>query len=181
MDIKIEKLKENKIGEAKKLVALVIEDNFRKLNLDLEKLRKEVAEEIASVQIKFDLAKPGAYHFFVAKANNKIVGTAGYGVIGKPVKRALEILKKPENHLVELVSFYIHPLFQSQGIGTKLFKTILATLTQKRRMYQDAYSLSTGWPEAKTFWTKKLGKPTVILPKYYANTDYWIWLKNTRS
>lgn len=174
-EIQIEKLQAEDINRVKFLVEAVIKDSFQGEGLNLQQYQKELEAEISSVQKKFDCFQNNSYHFWVAKSKNEIIGTIGLGPLGKPIQKALEKFNQPAVNMVEIMSLYIHPSSQGQGIGSKLFSHILKIL-EKTNYY--SYSLSTGYTKGKKFWSKKLGNPDVILEKYYGNNDCWIWLKD---
>lgn len=178
IDVEIEPLKPQDIDKAKSLVKTVIEDSFQGEGLDLNTFKNEVEGEISSVQSKFDQIHSGNYHLLVAKLGNEIVGTVGYGTLGKPVQEALAKLDHTPSLLVEVMSLYINPAYQGKGIGSQLFKAVLDQLIKEGYKY---YCLSTGYQKGKSFWGKKLGEPDVVLDRYYGDTDCWVWLKEIKD
>lgn len=180
MEIHIDKLKSPEdIVQAKKLAALVIKDNFQKEGLDGPEFRGELLEEIMRVQKKFNLSNKTQYHFYVARNKTKLIGTAGYGIeISKPILTALEQSSQEKKSMVELMSFYVNPDFQGRGVGSELLKVVIKDL---HLAGCDMVSLYTGYISGRNFWNSKLGEPDVTLPKYFGETDCWVWIKDTSS
>lgn len=176
MEIIVEKLKTEDIKPAKQLVAEVIQDSFLGEGVDIQQFRRELLREIFSVQRKFDHVQEGSYSFFVAKQGEEVIGTAGLGLIGKPIQLALEQLHLSGNSIVELLSFYVKPTWQSRGVGTQLLQVILQSLSGTTH---DRFALSTGYQKSKSYWSKKMGEPSVVLPNYYGAADCWVWIKET--
>ncbi len=68
------------------------------------------------------------------------------------------------------------PEYQGKGIGTMLLNAILACLRQKG---VSEFCLDSTYKKAQSYWTKKLGQPSVTLKDYWGKgLNYMIWHRN---
>lgn len=174
MNLHLETLTLPDVKAAKTLIKLVVTDSFVKQGVDIVARQTVLHEQINLVQTKFDHFSKEHYHFLVAKSDNQLIGTIGFGPINEPLKLALSQLALPNTAMTEIVSVYIHPDFQGKGVGSALLQAIFEQARQ--RDYQ-SFGLSTGYLQAKAFWSAKLGNPNVCLHKYFGNADCWVWIR----
>lgn len=176
--LQICKLESSDIPEVRLLIELVIRDSFIQQGVDIVKQQAKLEEQIAFVTSKLDQPQDEDFIFFTARQQSKIVGLMGIGSLTAPVKLALAKLQHSETGVIEIMSAYIHPEFQGQGIGTKLLQTILVHL--KHSQYT-TFALDTGYLKAKEFWTRRLGNPSVCLDKYWGKADCWVWVREIQK
>ena len=170
MNIKITRPQNKDIGEVDQLFALVIKDNFQNEGIaSTEEIEEQV--QFQTNNLKQDLDSNGTEEYYLlARSRQTIIGTAAYG---KPN----EIIRKNWHGdltgIPEVKSVYILPEFQGRGIGTLLFGSIIQCLGQKDI---EEFCLDSGYKRAQGYWSKKLGKPSIILKDYWGkNADHLIW------
>lgn len=138
-----------------------------------QSLSGDLGDEIAS--LKQTLARDfesggGVEHFLVARYDNRIVGTAAHGSSGKFMRANLDL---NFDRTPEIKCVYIHPEFQGQGIGTRLFRAVVDKL---RRDGVDAFCLDSGFTGGQRYWTNLLGPPTAVLRDHWgpgAHHSFW--------
>lgn len=176
MDITIEELNKKDAAEAYHLLTEVIIDNWKTEGIDINKFKKELQGELQGQKDRLDgFCIKGLPYYLVAKYDEEIVGVIAYGPNEKPIKLALKKLKKSEESMVEVMASYVELSFQRKGIGTKLFNSILEKIKKDDYKY---FSLTTGYKKGLKFWSKKLGKPDIILKNYFGEgVHFWVWIR----
>lgn len=175
-NIVIGKMEKKDVDKALRLMEEVIIDNFRLAGLDPAKFGKQINEEVKKQKDRLtNLPYCNECSFLVTKLGKNIVGTIGYGPVEPPVIMALKRLGWKGKSIVEIISLYVKPELQRKGIGSLLFDQIILLIKKRGFQY---ISLRTGYAKGQNFWSKKLGKPEVILEKYIDGVvDSWVWVK----
>jgi GNAT superfamily N-acetyltransferase len=140
-----------------KLFEIVIQDTFRKN--DLEYLVEMIEEEV-EVKIKYleqDLESDGKERYFlIAEIDSKIIGTIEYGASSELIERCTDGKIKD---MIELGTIFVLPEYQGNGI--------------------DEICLDSGYKTAQKIWTKKFGKAQYQLKDYWLkDNDHMIWKVN---
>ncbi len=122
-------------------------------------LRHEISGKIDELK-RFLREQPAGEHWLAAQSGDKIVGVIASGEPTEIIQRHLPDL----GDTPEIKNAYVHPDYQSHGVGTRLFMAMLRRL----RDYQVAqFVLDTGYSAAQKYWTRRLGPPEMSLQ------DYW--------
>lgn len=150
----------------------VLQDTFHVNRL--EHLHEILAEEIRNKkkQIRDDLSSNGNLRcFLIAVYRNAIIGTIAIGPANELI---LQITDGACKDIMEIGSVLVHPSYQHQGIGMRLFQEITAILKQKD---QQAACFDSGYPRAQAIWTKKFGTPAYLSKDYFGpNSHHMIWV-----
>ncbi len=150
----------------------VITDTFKQegiLESAVISIEDEVADLVAVFQKCF-VPEPPKEHLLLARIEDQIVGTVGYGVANKIIQKALgaEFKGYPE-----LKTVYVKPAFQRQGIGNRLCEAILTEMAAAGIVH---YYLDSGYKRAQVYWQQKLGAPNMVLKDYWAKDGHHlIW------
>ena len=116
----------------------------------------------------------GTYLAYVALKKDDVIGTISHGRLSEPIQEAVDQGKIPEPDTA-LLTTYVHPDFQRQGIGKFLVENVINELQSKGLK---SFALDSSYQSGIAFWTKILGRQTLILEKYYENNyDCYIWYK----
>ncbi len=109
--------------------------------------------------------------FFVARKEDKVVGTISYGPCGKVVQ---ECTNHRLDHVGTLGSLYVLPELQGQGIASALIAALVTEL-QKRGITQ--FCLDSGYRIAQQKWRRKFGEPYVVTKDYWGEgSENMVWL-----
>lgn len=146
-------------------------DGFIDEGIDIKKEKKHLDEELL---IQFDRLKKFSRHYLLAQEGKAIVGMIAYLQPCDAVKLAMKSLNIKSTSIREIVAVYVHPDHQRQGIGTKLFTEMLGILRHDKAEY---FAVSTGYKKGRAFWTKKLGKASVVFPTYYSGHPCSVWIR----
>ena len=170
MNISITIPKKENIRELHNLFAIVITDSFKKDGIDDENgIQNEVEKQLELLNQNFDYINSDTF-FLIAMIKDKIIGTIAYS---KPNNIIVKNLNIDLSNIPEITSVYVLLEFQRQGVGSLLFKEILKYLKQKNI---NNFYLDCGYKNSQSFWTKKLGKPTLTLKDYWGEElDHLIW------
>ncbi|MBD3297127.1 MAG: GNAT family N-acetyltransferase [candidate division Zixibacteria bacterium] len=132
-------------------------------------IEREITEQINTLQRDLDSNGRDEY-FLIARAGDKVVGTAAYGPANTIIRDNLsvDVATTPE-----IKSVYVLPEYQCQGIGTQLLQAI------RKRIQDDGitdFCLDSGYTSAQRYWTNRLGEPQVVLNDYWGtNAHHMIW------
>ena len=154
------------------LFSFIIKDTFKQDGIDkshVDEIEIEIKNQVET--LKKDFASSGSEEYFlIAKEGTKILGTIAFGQPNELIKNSLKI---DIENIPEIKSVYVHPDYQSMGIGSFLFKEILIRLYKKNII---EYCLDCGYKKAQLFWINKLGEPAVVIKNYYGiNLHHMIW------
>jgi ribosomal protein S18 acetylase RimI-like enzyme len=176
MDIRIVKLQKNDINYALDFIKSVIEDNFAFEGQKLGDIKAVITGEMKTQKDRLIASfKTQSVKFILAKRNQEIVGMIGFCYPGQTLIEAEKILNNKFPFLCELVTLYVKPELQKQGIGSLLLKEIMEVLKKSSYKY---FGLSTGYKKGLVFWHKKFGDPIVVLHGYYYNeVDCHVWIR----
>lgn len=153
------------------IIQQVVVDGFVEegINIQIEKvhLQEELDNQKNRIQQNYK-------NYFVAQTDDNIVGLIAYLEPCDAVLMALKELKINPVSIKEIVALYVNPLFQRQGIGSLLFSKIISVLKKQNTEY---FAISTGYKKGRSFWTKKLGKESVVFPTYYSGWPCSVWMR----
>lgn len=112
----------------------------------------------------------------MAELDNKIIGTIEFGPSSDLINACTSQKLK---HVMELGTFFVHPLYQRRGVGNMLLKTIYQEMSNYG---VTEFCLDSGYREAQKLWRKKLGEPDYLLKNYWdAGCDHMIWRVDLKS
>lgn len=165
----IRRIKREDKVQLKSLFETVVTDTYTKEGIG--HMTKEIKEEVESKMkyIETDFETEGKeQHFLVAEVEGKIVGCGAYGPCSHLIYDHLPELKS----VLELGSVFVHPDFHNQKIGSRLVDQVLVDLKE----VADEFCLDSGYTIAKKIWTKRFGKPQLILKDFWGEGfDHYIW------
>jgi GNAT superfamily N-acetyltransferase len=149
----------------------VIIDTFSKEGIgdQLDDLKEEI--EIKEKYLECDFDSNGEKRYFlIALYGDRIIGSIEYGPVS-------DLIKKCTNHaykeLIEVGTVFVHPDFQSNGVGNLLLNTIFHRL--KRKGIEEI-CLDSGYIRAQRIWKKKFGEPDYLLKDHWGKGyDHMIW------
>ncbi|WP_176482055.1 GNAT family N-acetyltransferase [Paucisalibacillus globulus] len=150
------------IIKIQELFRLVVTDTFQKEGI--AELLDDIEEEIQTkiTYLNQDIGTGGTDRYFlIAEVDEKIIGTIEFGP-------ASDLIKKWTNDafrsLYEVGTVFVHPSYQSKGIGNQLLNEIYVAL--QNRGAQE-FCLDSGYKRSQTIWRKKFGEPDYVI------TDLW--------
>lgn len=155
----------------------VLVDTFIKEGIGemVQELENEIKEKKTFLDEYYSTNGEKRY-FLVAWVNNEIVGTIAYGPSNEIIKQNL---KGSCNEIGEVGTLLIKPLYQNQGIGTKLLQGIFKYLKDRNI---DNVSLDSGYKRAQQIWIKKFGEPRIILKDFWGTGfDHMIWVQRVEE
>lgn len=153
---------------------IVIRDTFEKNGIS--ELADSIAEEIEVKRnyLNQDFSSDGAERFFfIAKDNDKIVGSAEFGQANETINKCTE---GKLSYLAEVGTVFVHPEYQKKGLGSRLLN---AVYNQLEKIGVKEFCLDSGYETAQKIWSRKFGKPDYIIKDYWTeNADHMIWKIN---
>ena len=175
MDISINKLTNEDFEAAYEVFKITIPYAFGKCDVELEKedIKAETLNKKRLLQKSIAKDEPV---FFVAKHNNKVIGTIAYG----PCSEDIKVCTNNEiTDLGEIGSLFILPEYQNKGIGSALINYLMEYLKEKGIK---EFCLDSGYDKAQKTWTKKFGKPYTVVKDYWAkDVDNMVWICKVKS
>jgi GNAT superfamily N-acetyltransferase len=168
------KLTDQYLNETYEVLRLAVNDAFIKDGVDMELYKDIIAEEIDSklARLKDSLSENAVNNIFIALIEDHVTGVIGYGKLTAPVKTIINTQKTPAPDAM-IVSTYVSPSFQRQGVGKFLFENLIKELKTQNLQ---TYALDSGFQVGKSFWVKMLGEPNYILHNYYEHKfDSYVW------
>ncbi|MBP9700400.1 GNAT family N-acetyltransferase [Candidatus Woesebacteria bacterium] len=157
------------------LISNVTTDAFRRENIILSDpniLKNEFDRKLRDFQT--DLATKGEQEYFlIAKSREKIVGCISFGAVTETLK---EYFPEAGENSFEIKHLLVLPEYQTQGIGTTLFTSIVNELKKRKAV---TYFLDSGFKTAQEYWTKRIGKPTLVLNDYFGKgQNFMLWKRS---
>lgn len=172
LNIQIIRPQKSELDAIRKHLEYTISETFKEAGV-FESAYDEYVEEIEyqTEKFKIDFDTQGTEEYFLlAKSENKIIGTIGYG---KPNPVIKEYFPKLDDTIGEIKAVYINPAYQNQKVGTKLFQAILAYLNSQNI---EEFILDCGYKKSQPFWIKLLDEPTILLKDFYQpDSHHMIW------
>lgn len=140
-----------------------ITDTFRRNGIqDPSGIEDEVEHQMET----FDSGE----EMIIARIDGRIVGTIACGRQNRSVR---DNISGELKGLPEVKGVYVHPDYQSRGIGSHLWKTMISELHERgiaRACLDSGYRLS------QQYWTGKIGEPDVVMKDYWGKgEDQMIW------
>lgn len=171
MEILIDKMQEIDKQGCLDLIENVVVAGFIEEGIDIQKEKKHLADELEIQRKRID---QNSSHYVVAKQHTNIIGMIAYLTPCEVVDMAVKELQLNPQSIYEIISLYVNPHFQRKGVGSLLFENILLQLKHNKVEY---FAISTGYKKGRSFWSKKLGKESIIYPTYYSGWPCSVWLK----
>jgi len=135
----------------------------------------EISKQIDFLNRDFNSNGKDIY-FLIAKIDGKIVGTIAKS---SPNTIIVANINEDLSRIPEVSSVYVLPEFQNQGIGSKLFNSIIEYFKKEN---SKSFVMDGGYKKSQIFWINKVGKPTIILKDYWGkDLDHMIWKLNLSS
>lgn len=153
------------------IIKRVVTDGFVESGIDIEKEKSHLENELRNQR---DRIHAYANHYFLALGNTHLIGMIAYLDPCDAVHIAAKQLDIPITLVQEIVAVYVHPDFQRKGVGSALFSHMGGVFRKQHIPY---FAVSTGYVRGKSFWTKKLGRESVILSTYYEGTPCHVWIR----
>ncbi|WP_071458596.1 GNAT family N-acetyltransferase [Bacillus massilinigeriensis] len=149
----------------------VIVDTFTKESIGdkLSDIKEEI--EIKEKYLVSDFASNGEKrHFFIALYGDRIIGSIEYGPVSDLINKCTNNAYK---EMLEVGTLFVHPDFQSKGIGNLLLQTIYHAFKNKGI---EEFCLDSGYIRAQGIWKKKFGEPDYLMKDYWdKGYDHMIW------
>ncbi|WP_079505037.1 GNAT family N-acetyltransferase [Mesobacillus jeotgali] len=149
----------------------VITDTFTKEGIGdkLDDMNDEIETKKEYLSCVFDSNGEKRY-FLIALYGDRVIGTIEYGPVSDLIKKCTNNAYK---ELIEVGTVFVHPDFQSNGVGNLLLKTILLSFKRKGI---DEFCLDSGYTRAQGIWKKKFGEPDYLLKDQWGKGhDHMIW------
>lgn len=132
--------------------------------LEAELMRLNAAVE-ASLETQYA-------QLFVAEESGILLGTIGLMPAG-PLAIAHAGAEAAD---LEMGCVYVNPVFQRNGVGNFLFHT---AREQAKNAAASRFFLDAGFSSSRTYWTKRLGEPSVILQDFWGpDQPHALWVRN---
>lgn len=153
---------------------MVLIDTFNKNGISelVDTLNDEIEDKRRCLDQDFESSGKDMC-FLVAKAGKLVIGTVEYGLSNDLIRTCTngELAE-----IKEIGTVFVHPDYQRNGIGSKLFISIL--LEMKKDGINE-FCLDSGYKIAQGIWISKLGRPQYHLKNYWGKgADHMIWRKN---
>jgi GNAT superfamily N-acetyltransferase len=152
-------------------------DTFTKEGIGemVQELENEIYEKKTFLE-EYYITNGEKRFFLVAWVNNEIVGTIAYGPSNDIITQNL---KGSGNEIGEVGTLLVKPIYQNQGIGSKLLQGIFKYLKDRNI---DEVSLDSGYKRAQQIWIKKFGEPRIILKDFWGmGFDHMIWVQKVEK
>lgn len=170
-NIEIIRPKINDIEIINEFFELVLRDTFERN--DISHLVDTLNEEINDKRrcLNQDVESCGKERYFlIAIEGNKIIGSIEYGPSNELILSCTNGVLKD---VVEIGTVFVHPDYQSKGIGSKLLNSIFMEL--KKRGIEE-FCFDSGYKTAQKTWIKKFGVPEYHLKDYWGpGSDHMVW------
>lgn len=176
-NIEISRPKIEDIEEINKFFELVLRDTFERNGiLDLvDTFDNEIIDKRRC--LNQDIESRGTNRFFlIAKEGAKIVGSIEYG----PSNELIDTCTKGKlKSLLEIGTVFVHPDYQKQGIGSRMFNAIFEELHRKGIK---EFCFDSGYKSAQKIWMNKFGKPEYHLKDFWGKgEDHMVWRVNVQD
>ncbi|TDM17675.1 N-acetyltransferase [Macrococcoides caseolyticum] len=172
--ISYEQLQYKDINQLKDYFKHVISHTFLNNGVDDdEDLNNEINKKMTYINHYFNGSDD---MFMVAKDGDAVVGIIGFYT---PNQMIQELVGDKVDGLKEMGTLYIHPDYQSRGIGSQLI--VLLTQFMKE---QDivSYCFDCGYKKAMATWTRKFGQPTYFFKDYWDVGDHYaVWVVDIKE
>jgi GNAT superfamily N-acetyltransferase len=159
------------IKELNQFFRTVITDTFIKEGIG-DKL-KDIEDEIVAKKtyLESDFVSDGKKRYFlIALDRDKIIGSIEYGPASELISNCTHNALKDLN---EVGTVFVHPNFQSKGVGNLLLNKMYMTLQGKGL---EEFCLDSGYISAQKIWKKKFGDPNYLLKDYWGEGyHHMIW------
>jgi predicted cupin superfamily sugar epimerase/GNAT superfamily N-acetyltransferase len=141
-----------------------IADTFKRNGIDdPDGVKEEVKHQMETFDRQTD-------RVLLARISDRLVGTIACGQQNRSVRNNIEESLK---ELPEIKGVYVHPDYQSRGIGTRLWKTMLTSLYKEG---VEKACLDSGYRLSQKYWTKKIGEPEITIKDYWGKGEHqMIW------
>ncbi|WDV44196.1 GNAT family N-acetyltransferase [Clostridiaceae bacterium M8S5] len=153
---------------------VVIRDTFKKNNIDnlVDLIDIEIIDK--QNQLDQDFSSNGNDKFFlIVTSNDGIVGSICYG---NPNDLIIECTNGKLQDIPEIGTVYVHPDYQSKGIGSMMIDAILKEMKSKDI---NKFCMDSGYKTAQKVWCKKFKYPEYYLIDYWdEGSDHMIWNLN---
>ncbi|MFJ8262063.1 GNAT family N-acetyltransferase [Rummeliibacillus sp. NPDC094406] len=171
LTVEIKRPRIENIKELNHFFRLVITDTFTKEGIG-EKL-DDIEDEIEAKEkyLESDFESNGENRYFlIALYDDKIIGSIEYGPASELI---CNCTKNALKNLIEIGTVFVHPDYQSNGVGNLLLNSMYITLQQRGI---EEFCLDSGYIRAQNIWKKKFGYPDYLLKDYWDDGyDHMIW------
>jgi GNAT superfamily N-acetyltransferase len=109
-------------------------------------------------------------YFLIAKDKDAIVGSIEYGPSNELIAKCTN---GELNGLIEIGTVFVHPDYQSKGIGRRLLNAIFMEL---KKNGIEEFCLDSGYKSAQKIWINKFGNPQYYFKDFWGkDADHMIW------
>lgn len=175
VNISVGPVRTQDFDETVNLLDVTIRNTFKVHGIDKSHaadMKHEVGNQVEFVRRGLTSRSRNTF-FFVARSNEKIIGTIGCGGASDLVRQHLTVNFA---RVPEIKSVYVLPDYQRSGVGSELFRAMLLTL---RREQVDEFCLDCGYRKSQWFWQKLIGDPTITLHHHWGdNAHHMIWRRS---
>ena len=167
-NLSIVKLKDKDFEDAYEVFKITIPYAFGLCDLEEDEETKAMINEKKSM-LKQSI-RNNEPMFFIAKYDNKVIGTISFGPCSEDIKRCTN---NDIGDLGEIGSLFILPEYQNKGVGSILINYLIMYL---KKQGISEFCLDSGYKKAQPKWIRKFGKPYVIVKDYWApGVDNMVW------
>lgn len=163
-------------AELEEFYRTTISDTFRVNGIDAAgEIEGEVEHQMNTFHSA--TASRGERDFqLIARIEGQLAGTIAAGKQNRSVNENIPSRLKD---LPEIKGVYVHPDYQSKGLGSRLWKTMISALHEKG---VDKACLDSGYPLSQAYWKKKIGEPAIVMKDYWGpGADQMIWFFSVKD
>lgn len=171
--ISYEQLQYKDVNQLKGYFKHVISHTFLNNGVDDdEDLNSEINKKMTYINRYFN----GSDDMFIVAKDDDVVGIIGFYT---PNQMIQELVGDKVDGLKEMGTLYIHPDYQSRGIGSQLI-TLLTQFMKEQGV--DSYCFDCGYKKAMATWTRKFGQPTYFFKDYWDVGDHYaVWIVDIKE
>lgn len=170
-NVVVRRPKIEEIESVNEFFELVIRDTFERNGIaDLvETLEEEIEDKRKCLNEDIESNGENRY-FLIVTIDDMIIGSIEYG----PANNLIITCTNGElKDLVEVGTVFVHPEYQTKGIGNLMLMHLYNELNNKGIK---EFCIDSGYKSAQKIWIKKFGEPEYHLKDYWGEgADHMVW------